>query len=68
MIEIPVMERENAGQAGITEQTESSDRIIWVFQGKSGKQTDSFSNALILPESPISGPSRLFRYSRLILN
>src|SRR5215470_12400945 len=48
-IEIPEMERDNAGQAGMTEQTESSDWISWYFQGKSGKQTDSHSIALILP-------------------
>jgi len=26
--------------------------MIWIFQGKSGKQTDSRSNVLILPANP----------------
>jgi hypothetical protein len=62
------MERDNAGQAGITEQIESSDWIGWIFQGMSGKQTDSHSIALILPACPFRALSRLFRYSRLLLN
>lgn len=67
-IEIPALERENAGETGITEQTESSDGMIWIFQGKSGKQTDSHSSVLILPVNPFGRLSRLFRYSRLPLN
>ena len=38
--------------------------MIWIFQGKSGKQTDSRSNVLILPATPFRQASRLFRCSR----
>jgi hypothetical protein len=67
IVEILARERENAAQTGIMEQTESSDGMIWIFQGKSGKQTDSRSSVLILPVSPFRGLPRLFRCSRFIL-
>src|SRR5262245_30342891 len=47
IVEILAIERENAAQTGTMEQTESSDGMIWIFQGKSGKQTDSRSSVLI---------------------
>jgi hypothetical protein len=67
IVEIFTIERENAAQTGIMEQTESSDGMIWIFQGKSGKQTDSRSSVLILPVSHFRGHSRLFRCSRFHL-
>jgi hypothetical protein len=32
-VEILARERENAAQTGTMEQTESSDGMIWIFQG-----------------------------------
>jgi hypothetical protein len=66
IVEILAIERENAAQTGTMEQTERSDWMIWIFQGKSGKQTDSHSNVLILPMSPFRRLSRLFRCSRFL--
>jgi len=66
-VEILARERENATQTGIMEQTESSDGMIWIFRGKSGKQTDSRSSVLILPVRPFRRLSRLFRCSRFLL-
>ena len=66
-VEILAIERENATQTGTMEQTESSDGMIWIFQGKSGKQTDSHSSVLILPVKPFRRLSRLFRCSRFLL-
>jgi hypothetical protein len=67
IVEILAIERENAAQTGTMEQTESSDGMIWIFRGKSGKQTDSRSSVLILPVRPFRRFSRLFRCSRFIL-
>jgi len=67
IVEILAIERENAAQTGTMEQTESSDWMIWIFQGKSGKQTDSRSSVLIMPVRPFRRLSRLFRCSRFIL-
>jgi len=67
IVEILAIERENAAQTGTMEQTESSDWMIWIFQGKSGKQTDSRSSVLIIPVRPFRRLSRLFRCSRFIL-
>src|SRR5262245_28741651 len=67
IVEILAIERENAPQTGTMEQTESSDGMIWIFRGKSGKQTDSRSSVLILPVRPFRRLSRLFRCSRFIL-
>ena len=67
IVEILAIERENAAQTGTMEQTESSDGMIWIFQGKSGKQTDSHSSVLILPVRPFRRLSRLFRCSRFLL-
>ena len=68
IVEILAIERENAAQTGTMEQTESSDWMIWIFQGKSGKQTDSRSSVLIMPVRPLRRLSRLFRCSRFLLN
>ena len=67
IVDILAIERENAAQTGTMEQTESSDGMIWIFQGKSGKQTDSHSSVLILPVRPFRRLSRLFRRSRFLL-
>jgi hypothetical protein len=67
IVEILAIERENAAQTGTMEQTESSDGMIWIFRGKSGKQTDSRSSVLILPVRPFRRLSRLFRCSRFLL-
>src|SRR5215813_13838685 len=67
IVEILAIERENAEQMGTMEQTESSDGMIWIFRGKSGKQTDSRSSVLILPVRPFRRLSRLFRCSRFLL-
>ena len=67
IVEILAIERENAAQTGTMEQTESSDWMIWIFQGKSGKQTDSRSSVLIIPVKPFRRLSRLFRCSRFLL-
>jgi hypothetical protein len=66
-VEILAIERENAAQTGTMEQTESSDGMIWIFQGKSGKQTDSHSSVLILPVKPFRILPRLFRCSRFLI-
>jgi hypothetical protein len=66
IVEILAIERENAAQTGTMEQTESSDGMIWIFQGKSGKQTDSRSSVLILTVRPFRGLPRLFRCSRFL--
>jgi hypothetical protein len=67
IVDILEGERENAAQTGTMEQIECSDWMIWIFQGKSGKQTDSHSSVLILPESPFRTHSRLFRCFRFLL-
>jgi hypothetical protein len=48
-------------------QMESLDRVIWIFQGKSGKQTDSRSKCPdFASDSFFRTLSRLFRCSRLL--
>jgi hypothetical protein len=72
IVEILERERENAAQTGTMEQTESSDWMIWIFQGKSGKQTDSRSSVLIFaseafPHTLSSVPLFPFSFKRLAL-